>query len=147
MNLPVLEDCVLHSGAMKSIGCAVILTPRAWPVPSSRCVRRAHAHRFDGDGIAPCWDNSLHVQYKYHLEMPNGEMENNLVRECDNHDVPDYDYRTCEHNTYMCCWTENNDQGMQDNTVSYFLWLVILHLFSLPTPISASSAGIGSRLF
>eukprot|EP00903_Cladosiphon_okamuranus_P018127 g16682.t1 len=79
-------------------------------------VDNAACSKFTGDGISPCWDNSLHVQYKYHLEMPNGEMETNLVRECDNHDVPDYDYRTCEHNTYMCCWTENDGNGMADNT-------------------------------
>ena len=60
--------------------------------------------------------------------MPNGEMETNLVRECDNHDVPDYDYRTCEHNTYMCCWTENDGQGMADNTVSTFAGLAILRM-------------------
>ena len=84
--------------------------------PPIRVFRRGR--RFDGDGIAPCWDNSLHAQYKYHLEMPNGEMENNLVRECDNHDVPDYDFHSCEHNTYMCCWTENDRTGLQDNTVT-----------------------------
>ena len=76
--------------------------------------------RYNGDGIAPCWDNSLRAQYKYNLEEPSGELEQ-LVYKCDNQDVPDYDFRTCDHNTYMCCWTENNDQGMQDNTVRLFL--------------------------
>ena len=55
-------------------------------------------------------------------------MENNLVRECDNVDVPEYDFRTCDHNTYMCCWTENDGQGMQDNTVrscSAFLYVLV----------------------
>ncbi|CAM9616366.1 unnamed protein product [Scytosiphon promiscuus] len=68
------------------------------------------------DGIQPCWDNKLRSQYKYKLDEPKGEMEFNLVNECDNHDVPDYDFRTCEHNTYMCCWTENDGLGMADNT-------------------------------
>ncbi len=44
-------------------------------------------------------------------------MDWNLIRNCDNEDVPDYDYRTCNHNTYMCCWTENDGTGMADNTV------------------------------
>lgn len=67
----------------------------------------------------PC-NNRLRAQYKYAMDEPNGEMEFNLVRECDNTDVPDYDYRTCEHNTYMCCWTGNDGNGMQDNTVRCF---------------------------
>ena len=46
-------------------------------------------------------------------------MDWNIVNECDNEDVPDYDYRTCDHNTYMCCWTENDGQGMADNTVRF----------------------------
>eukprot|EP00752_Nemacystus_decipiens_P012631 g11187.t1 len=71
--------------------------------------------KYNGDGIAPCWDNSLRAQYKYNLDEPNGELEQ-LVYKCDNQDVPDYDFRTCEHNTYMCCWTENDGKGMADNT-------------------------------
>lgn len=23
---------------------------------------------------------------------------------------------SCEYNTYMCCWTENDDNGVEDNT-------------------------------
>eukprot|EP00752_Nemacystus_decipiens_P013910 g12347.t1 len=80
-------------------------------------VDNAACSKFNWEGIGPCWDNSLRSQYKYNLdERPNGEMENNLVRECDNMDVPEYDFRTCDHNTYMCCWTENDGNGMQDNT-------------------------------
>ena len=32
-------------------------------------------------------------------------------------DVTEFDFGSCGYNTYMCCWTENNNQGMQDNTV------------------------------
>ena len=32
-------------------------------------------------------------------------------------DVTEFDFGSCDYNTYMCCWTENNNQGMQDNTV------------------------------
>ena len=40
-------------------------------------------------------------------------------------DVPEYDEDealasllddTCDYNLFMCCWTQNDDQGMQDNT-------------------------------
>ncbi|CAB1102459.1 unnamed protein product [Ectocarpus sp. CCAP 1310/34] len=91
-------------------------------VPSCGCIEDmpvvsdAACSKFGGEGIEPCWDNSLRSQYKYKLDEPKGEMEYNLVRECDNEDVPDYDFRTCNHNTYMCCWTENDGQGMADNT-------------------------------
>lgn len=32
-------------------------------------------------------------------------------------DVADFNFDSCDYNTYMCCWTENNNQGMEDNTV------------------------------
>ncbi|CAN0038717.1 unnamed protein product [Hapterophycus canaliculatus] len=66
-------------------------------------------------GIEPCPKN-LSRHYNNRLGAPKGEIDFNLVRECDNEDVPDYDFRTCEYNTYMCCWTENDGQGMADNT-------------------------------
>ena len=40
-------------------------------------------------------------------------------------DVPEYDEDealaallddTCDYNLFMCCWTQNDDQGMEDNT-------------------------------
>ena len=42
----------------------------------------------------------------------------NLVNECDNTDVPDYDYSTCENNVYMCCWSER-EGGLVKNTVRF----------------------------
>ena len=52
------------------------------------------------------------------MDEPNGEMDINLVTECDNRDLVDFDFRTCEYNTYMCCWPENDGLGMNWNTVS-----------------------------
>ena len=53
----------------------------------------------------------------------------NLVNECDNTDVPDYDYSTCENNVYMCCWSER-EGGLVKNTVrSLLLSLRCLFLF------------------
>eukprot|EP00752_Nemacystus_decipiens_P012630 g11186.t1 len=74
----------------------------------------AECSRHSNDGIRPC-NNRLRQEYR-RVGQPNGDMETNLVRECDNTDVPDYDFRTCENNTYMCCWTENDGKGMKDNT-------------------------------
>ncbi|CBJ26856.1 conserved unknown protein [Ectocarpus siliculosus] len=91
-------------------------------VPSCGCIEDmpvvsdAACSRFGREGIEPCGANSLRSHYKNRLDEPKGELEYNLVRECDNEDVPDYDFRTCSHNTYMCCWTENDGQGMADNT-------------------------------
>ena len=70
---------------------------------------------YNNHGIVPC-NNRLRREYN-RMGKVNGDMEGNLVAQCDNHDVPDYDFRTCENNTYMCCWTENNGLGMKDNTV------------------------------
>eukprot|EP00903_Cladosiphon_okamuranus_P016615 g15327.t1 len=90
-------------------------------VPECGCIEEmpvvddAECSKHSRDGIVPC-NNKLRAQYKFAMDEPNGEMETNLVRECDNTDVPDYDFRTCENNTYMCCWTENDGTGMKDNT-------------------------------
>ncbi|CAM9556356.1 unnamed protein product [Ectocarpus fasciculatus] len=72
--------------------------------------------RYSWEGIVGCGDNGLFSQYRGRLDEPYGPMDDNLVRTCDNEDVPDYDYDSCSHNTYMCCWTENDGQGMADNT-------------------------------
>ena len=95
--------------------------PPSPPGPSATRNLAPNKRRYGGEGIEPCWDNSLRSQYKWKLEDPKGEMDWTLVNECDNEDVPDYDYRTCDHNTYMCCWTENDGQGMADNTVRFRL--------------------------
>ena len=78
--------------------------------------RNARA-RYARDGIVPCTPGGLSQHYRGRTGKPNGNMDSNLVGECDNVDVPDHDFSTCENNTYMCCWTENDGQGMQDNTV------------------------------
>ncbi|CAM9604682.1 unnamed protein product [Ectocarpus fasciculatus] len=72
--------------------------------------------RFSGDGITDCGEHGLYSNYVSRIGEPNGELETNLVRICDNYAVPDYDFRSCDHNTYMCCWTENDVNGVLDNT-------------------------------
>ncbi|CAM9859592.1 unnamed protein product [Pylaiella littoralis] len=91
-------------------------SPECGCIETMPVVSESACSKFGREGIKPCWDNSLRSQYKYKLDEPNGEMEFNLVRECDNEDVPDFDFLSCDHNTYMCCWTENDGQGMADNT-------------------------------
>ncbi|CAM9859661.1 unnamed protein product [Pylaiella littoralis] len=91
-------------------------SPECGCIEEMPVVSEAACSKYGGEGIEPCWDNSLRSQYKHKLKEPKGEMEYNLVRECDNEDVPDFDFRSCSDNTYMCCWTENNGQGMADNT-------------------------------
>lgn len=77
------------------------------------------------DGIVPC---RVQLRREYQrVGSPNGDMETNLVKECDNTDVPDYDYGICANNTYMCCWTKNDgEKGMKDNTVRPVLFCYFL---------------------
>ena len=70
------------------------------PVVSEAACTRHHV-----SGLVPCGSNRLYNDYNGRLDQPKGPMDFNLVKRCDNEDVPDYDYRSCEHNTYMCCWT------------------------------------------
>eukprot|EP00752_Nemacystus_decipiens_P003492 g3225.t1 len=76
----------------------------------------AACSEYNRDGIVPCKQGGLGKHYAGYIGKPNGKMDSNLVGECDNVDVPEFDFNTCEHNTYMCCWTENDGQGMADNT-------------------------------
>ena len=92
-----------------------MLAPPLGPLKPTSTLARTHNTRHSNDGIVPC-RNKLRQEYR-RVGEPNGEMETNLVKECDNTDVPDFDFRTCENNTYMCCWTENDGKGMADNTV------------------------------
>ena len=71
----------------------------------------------DDEGIQPCQDNELRNEYNRKLDEPKGEMEFNLVKDCDNEYVPDFDFGTCNYNTYMCCWTEKEVGDVKDNTV------------------------------
>eukprot|EP00752_Nemacystus_decipiens_P012856 g11383.t1 len=76
----------------------------------------AACSEYGRDGIQPCQQGGLRNHYKGWIGKPNGKMESNLVGTCDNVNVPDHDFSTCDNNTYMCCWTENDGQGMADNT-------------------------------
>ena len=86
--------------------------------------------RFSGDGITDCGEHGLYSNYVSRIGEPNGELETNLVRICDNYAVPDYDFRACDHNTYMCCWTENDVNGVLDNTVRHLTCAVVSALSS-----------------
>lgn len=101
-------------------------------------VSRADCTTFNKDGLAACNKNNLRRHYRKRMESPGGTMDFNLVGRCDNANDPvtvDYSYTAerqvedtykdddvravldeCEYNTYMCCWTENDGEGMQDNT-------------------------------
>ncbi|CAB1119358.1 unnamed protein product [Ectocarpus sp. CCAP 1310/34] len=83
-------------------------------IPSVSC---SECSRYSWEGIAGCGNNGLLSQYRGCLGEPCGPMDDNLVRTCDNEDIPDYDHGSCSHNTYMCCLTENDGQGMAENTV------------------------------
>lgn len=99
--------------------------------------------RFTIDGITDC-SNGLRRQYLNWVGEPNGPMDSQLVTACDNVDVPDFDFDTCQHNTYMCCWTENDGQGMQDNTVSCFCSSVLLGIPSSHGLVTTQSCGARS---
>eukprot|EP00903_Cladosiphon_okamuranus_P015443 g14263.t1 len=89
--------------------------PECGCVEEMPVVDDAACSKFSRDGIVDC-PNGLRRWYQFSLDAPNGPMDSQLVNTCDNTDVPDFDFDTCDHNTYMCCWTENDGQGMQDNT-------------------------------
>lgn len=78
--------------------------------------------------ISRCPNDDLRAYYNRKLDKPNGEMDINLVKECDNYDVPEFDFGECGYNTYMCCWTENDGYadgyGMGVNTVR-FLFIIL----------------------
>ena len=114
-----------------------------------------------GGGIEPC-NTGLRRQYKRWNSDTNVTLDSNLVSECDNTDVPDFDFSTCDINTYMCCWTENDGQGMQDNTVRsccFFRFLCtcqpqphsdpsgFTHSCPQRGPFQASSSGCACRRF
>ena len=102
-------------------------------------VSRADCTTFNRDGLTACANNDLRSHYRGRMDSPGGDLDFNLVATCDNENAPittDYAYveerevedtydeddavreilDSCEYNTYMCCWTENEGQGMQDNT-------------------------------
>ena len=101
-------------------------------------VSRADCTTFSSDGLTACQNNDLSSHYKNRLGAPGGDLDFNLVGTCDNENAPvyvDYAYtterstsdtddedavveavlETCAYNTYMCCWTQN-DEGVEDNT-------------------------------
>lgn len=79
-------------------------------------VEEAACTRYDRSGLVPCANDRLSTHYRNRLQEPRGPIDFNFVRQCDNRAVPYYDYRSCEYNTYMCCWDENSNNAMQDNT-------------------------------
>lgn len=100
----------LFGGSLRSSGLSS-------PDECTKISKTTLDHRDEGrSGIESC-NTTLIDQYHLLNNDTKGGLDYNLVGECDNTDVPDYDFSTCELNTYMCCWTENDGQGMQDNTV------------------------------
>eukprot|EP00903_Cladosiphon_okamuranus_P008160 g7859.t1 len=89
--------------------------PECGCVEDMPVVTNADCSRLRRGEIEECDQNSLFVEYKRGAGN-NEPLGINLVNECDNWDVPEFDFRTCQENTYMCCWTENDGEGMQDNT-------------------------------
>ena len=99
----------------------------------------------EGDFEA-CTDNDLRTRFK-EVFPDDDVLLTNLVEACDNEgsssavssttdsetysDVADFNFDSCDYNTYMCCWTENNNQGMEDNTVRFDCLAFGVHLLSL----------------
>ena len=102
-------------------------------------VSRADCTTYSRDGLTACMNNDLRTHYRGRMDSPGGDLTFNLVTTCENENAPvttDYAYvaereveatydeddaveevlEACEYNTYMCCWTENDGQGMEDNT-------------------------------
>lgn len=104
-------------------------------------VTRADCTTFERTGLEACQDNDLAKHYKNRLSKPGGDLSFNLVGTCDNEnnqlnattadssndtvDTPIYDEDeyvatllsdVCAYNTFMCCWTQNDGDGMEDNT-------------------------------
>lgn len=83
-------------------------------------VSTSDCSRMKNGEISRCPNDDLRAYYNRKLDKPNGEMDINLVKECDNYDVPEFDFGECGYNTYMCCWTENDGYadgyGMGVNT-------------------------------
>ena len=131
-------------------------------LPNNECTykfstfhRQRFLTRFSGGEIEDC-GVGLRQQYTmgYRMNEPNGEMDINLVTECDNRDLVDFDFRTCEYNTYMCCWTENDDSGVGDNTVSFaassweailYIYYITIRLMSPTSWLMNASASYGVR--
>ncbi|CAN0451299.1 unnamed protein product [Pylaiella littoralis] len=95
----------------------VLGSPECGCIEEMPIVSTAACTRYGINGMEECTDNMLLKQYRSkRAGQPNGKMNFNLVGDCNNDEVPDFDFGTCSDNVYMCCWTENNGEGMEDNT-------------------------------
>ncbi|CBJ49226.1 conserved unknown protein [Ectocarpus siliculosus] len=117
-NILPLYHSVINTGRTEEGGYYgnVEGAPQCGCLEEMPVVSFSECSRFDGDGITDCGEHGLYSNYVSRIDEPNGPLEDNLVRICDNYDVPDFDFRECDSHTYMCCWTENDAKGVLDNT-------------------------------